>query len=101
MQGTLFYLPTSFAAHYKASTVDDEFAVVATLGREKDIINCSAIDFANTRRHIFGDTTNDDNDNNNEGVNQGVPNLLMGASNICSAVPLLPVPDAILVRAAT
>ena len=50
----------------------EEIAVVAPSVVEVEVINCSDIDSCNLKR-LLGDSTNEDNDGNDVGVNEGVP----------------------------
>ena len=50
----------------------EEIAVVAPSIVEVEVINCSNIDSCNSKG-LLGDSTNEDSDDNDDGVNEGVP----------------------------
>ena len=50
--------------------------------KEIDVIKCSNIDSWDSKRHMLGDLTNGDNDDNDEGVNHGVAILATASFDI-------------------
>ena len=69
--------------------------------KEVDVIKCSNIDSCDSKRHMLGDLTNGNNDDNREGVNHNVVILAIASSDIPTTRFLLVAPPTTTVEAAT
>ena len=63
---------TGDVEHVHASTATDVTARVFPSTLEVEVINCSDVEFCDMQRHLLGDSTDGDSDDNDVGVNSGV-----------------------------
>ena len=63
---------TGDVEHVHASAATDVIARVFPSTREVEVINCSNVESCDMQRHLLGDSTDGDSDDNNVGVNSGV-----------------------------
>ena len=64
---------TGDVEHVHASAARDGTARVFPSAREVEVINCSDVESCDIERHLLGDSTDGDSDDDNVGVNSGVP----------------------------
>ena len=72
-QHTLVRPRTGDVEHVHASIAGDGTARVFPSAREVEVINCSDVESCDIERHLLGDSTDGDSDDNDVGVNSGVP----------------------------
>ena len=61
------------AGQIQDALVVEEIVVVAQSAREVEVINCSDIDSCDSKRRLLGDSTDEDSNDDDNGVNEGVP----------------------------
>ena len=86
IQHTLVRPRTSDAEHVQAFAAKDGTAGVLPTADEVEVINCSDVESSNFERHLLGDSTDGDSDDDDVGINNSV-------SLPAAAEPLLPVAD--------
>ena len=64
---------TGDVEHVHASAARDGTARVLPSAHEVEVINCSDVESCDFERHLLGDSTDGDSDDNDVGVNSGVP----------------------------
>ena len=85
-QHTLVQPRTGDVEHVQAFTTKDETIGVLPSVDEVEVINWSDVESCNFKRHLLGDSTNGDSDDDDVGINNDVP--------LSAAVePLLPMTD--------
>ena len=63
---------TGDVEHIHASATTDGIPRVFSSAREVEVINCSDVESCDMQRHLLGDSTDGDSDDNDVGVNSGV-----------------------------
>ena len=64
---------TGEVEHIHASTARDGTARVLPSAHEVEVINCSDVESCNFERHLLGDSTDGDSNDDDIGINSGVP----------------------------
>ena len=68
-------LPCDDAGHIQSLVAQEKIVVVVPSVARVEVINCNDIKSCDLKRHLFGNFSNDDNDDSDAYVDQGVPLL--------------------------